>query len=73
LREHAVDPQRPSDVLEALLADICELGINFASDLAECVFRDADAAGFGDPSSRAAMLTLSPWMWPSSTIMSPTT
>ncbi len=47
-QDNAVDPQRPGDVLEVLLADIGELGIDFAAYLSEHVLREADAAGFGD-------------------------
>jgi len=48
LQDHAVDPQRSGDVLQTLLADICELRIDLAAHLAERVFRDTDAAGLGD-------------------------
>src|ERR1700730_7428356 len=47
-RAHPVDAHWPGDVLEALLADVGELGFDFAAHLAERVFRDADAAGLGD-------------------------
>ena len=47
--EDTVNEQRPRDVLEALLAEVVKLGIDFAAHLAEGVLRDADAAGFGDP------------------------
>src|SRR5439155_11841712 len=37
--DNAVGPQRPGDVLEALLADIGEFGLDFAAHLAKGVFR----------------------------------
>ena len=49
LGEDTVNEQRPRDVLEALLAEVVKLGIDFAAHLTEGVLRDADAAGFGDP------------------------
>ena len=48
LGEDTVNEQRPRDVLEALLAEVVKLGIDFAAHLAEGVLRDADAAGLGD-------------------------
>src|SRR6516165_11768074 len=48
LREDAVDSQWPGNVFEGLLADIHELGVDFAAHLAEGVFRNADAPGLGD-------------------------
>jgi len=44
----AVDAQRPRDVLEALLANVVELGVDLTAHLAEGVFRDADAAGLSE-------------------------
>jgi hypothetical protein len=40
--------QRSGDVLQALLADVFEFGVDLAAHLAERVFRDADAAGLGN-------------------------
>ena len=45
---HAIDAQRPCDVLEARLADIGKLGPDLAAHLAEGIFRDPDPVGFGD-------------------------
>src|SRR6266478_3319530 len=47
-RAGAADAQRPGDVFEALLANVGELGLDFAAHLTKSVFGDADAAGFGD-------------------------
>src|SRR5439155_10341107 len=47
-RAGAVGAQRPGYVLEALLADVGELGFDLAAHLAKSIFGDADAAGLGD-------------------------
>ena len=45
---NAVDPQRPGNILQALLAEIGELSLDLAAHLPKGVVRDADAAGLGD-------------------------
>src|SRR5215472_17738629 len=45
---NSIDAYRARDVFEVLLADIGKYGVDFATDLAKRVFRDADTAGLGD-------------------------
>jgi hypothetical protein len=48
-RANAVNAQRPSNVFQALLADVGKLSLDLAAHLAKGVIGNADAAGFGDP------------------------
>src|SRR5262249_35263500 len=72
LRYHSVDGHRPGEVLQPMLSDLLESEFEARSGVLLRAGRDADAAGVGQASRRAATLTPSPKMSPSSAMMSPT-